>query len=317
MVYRRYGPPEVLEMTEVDDPVVGDRDVLIRVGAASVNRSDWEGLVGKPLYARVGGLLRPRRLILGSDVAGTVEDVGRSVDAFRRGDEVFGDVMYHGGSAFAEYVCVPETAPIVHKPASVPFAEASTLPQAALIALQGTSGRVGPGDRVLINGAGGGTGAFALQMAKAAGAEVTGVDSGLKQEFIQSLGADHVLDYVRTDYTQTDIQYDLILDLVGERSMFAVRRAVAAGGHYMVVGGSVPSLLSAATAGRLLSTGGRRIGVLMVRPNQDDLLRVADMVVAGTLRPTIERTYSLDAVPEALRHLGEGRALGKLVIDIG
>ena len=173
IVYERYGLPEVLEMREVEIPVLGDRDMLIRVEAASVNRSDWEGLIGKPLYARMQGLRRPPRRILGSDVAGRVEEVGGAVDSFRPGDEVFGDVMYHGGSAFAEYVRVPETAPIVHKPATVTFAEASTLPQAALIALQGTSGRIEPGDQVLVNGAGGGAGAFAVQMAKAEGAEVT------------------------------------------------------------------------------------------------------------------------------------------------
>jgi len=316
IVYERYGLPEVLEMREVEIPVLGDRDVLIRLEAASVNRSDWEGLIGKPLYARMKGLRRPRRPILGSDVAGRVEEVGSAVDSFRPGDEVFGDVMHHGGSAFAEYVRVPETAPIVHKPATVTFAEASTLPQAALIALQGTLGRIEPGDQVLVNGAGGGAGAFAVQMAKADGAEVTGVDNGLKQEFMRSLGADHVLDYTRTDYTKTDTGYDLILDLVCERSMFAIRRAVAPGGHYAAVGGTTRALLSAATVGRLLSTGGRRIGVLMVRPNKEDLLRVADMVVAGTLHTNIERTYPLDGVPEALRHLGEGCALGKLVVEI-
>lgn len=316
MVYERYGPPEVLGMRQVEIPVPGDHDVLIRVEAASVNRSDWEGLIGKPLYARLGGLRRPHRLILGSDIAGRVEEVGSSVESFRPGDEVFGDVMCHGGSAFAEYVCVPETAPVVHKPATVTFAEASTLPQAALIALQGTSG-IEPGDRVLVNGAGGGAGAFTVQMAKAAGADVTGVDNGLKQEFMRSLGADQVLDYTRTDYTKTDTRYDLIVDLVCERSMFAIRRAVAPGGRSVVVGGSVRALLSAATVGRLLSTGGRRIGVLMVRPNKGDMLRIADMVAAGELRTTIERTYPLHGVPEALRHLGEDRVHGKLVIEIG
>jgi NADPH:quinone reductase-like Zn-dependent oxidoreductase len=317
MVYERYGSPEVLELRDVDTPVPGDRDLLIRMVAASVNRSDWEGLIGKPLYARMGGLRRPRRPILGSDVAGRVVEVGSAVESFRVGDEVFGDVMYHGASAFAEYVCVSETAPIVHKPANVSFADASTLPQAAVIAFQGTSGSVEPGDRVLVNGAGGGAGAFAVQMAKTAGAEVTGVDNGWKQEFMRSLGADYVLDYAATDYTKTGIRYDLILDLVCERSMFAIRRAVAPGGRYAVVGGSVRALLSAVTVGRLLSTGGRRIGVLMVRPNKEDLIRVGEMVADGTLSATIERTYPLDEVPDALRHLGEGRALGKLVIEIG
>jgi len=317
IVYERYGPPDVLEMREVEKPTPGDRDILIRVEAVSVNRSDWERLIGKPLYARMGGLRRPRRPILGSDVAGRVEAVGAAVVSFKPGDEVFGDVMYHGGSAFAEYVAVPETAPIVHKPPALTFAEASTLPQAAVIALQGTAGRIKPGDRVLVNGAGGGAGAFAMQMAKAAGAEVTGVDNGQKLDFIRSLGADHVHDYTQTDYTETGARYDLILDLVCERSMIAIRRTVAPGGRYAVVGGSVRSLLSALVLGRVLSTGGRRIGVLMVRPNQEDLLRVADMVVAGTIRTSIERTYPLEGVPEALRHLGEGRALGKLVIEVG
>lgn len=316
IVHERYGSPDVVELRRVETPIPSERDVLIRVLAASVNRSDWEGLIGKPLYARVGGLRRPRQRILGSDVAGRVEAVGNAVESFRLGDEVFGDVMYHGGSAFAEYVCVPETAPIVHKPASVTFADASTLPQAAVIALQGTSGKVEAGDRVLVNGAGGGAGAFAVQMAKTAGAVVTGVDNSRKQTFVRTLGADHVLDYIETDLTRTGSRYDLILDLVCERSMFAIRRALAPGGRYSVVGGTVPAMLSAATVGRLLSTGGRKMRVLMVRPNKPDLLRVVDMLTAGQLRSHIERIYSLEGVPEALRHLGEGRALGKLVIEI-
>jgi NADPH:quinone reductase-like Zn-dependent oxidoreductase len=316
IVYERYGPPDVLVMREVDLPLLGNRDVLIKVVAASVNRSDWEGLIGKPLYARMQGLRRPRHGILGSDIAGRVEAVGAHVKSFQPGDEVFGDVMYHGGSAFAEYVAVPETAHIVHKPPGLSFAEASTLPQAAVIALQGTSARLKPGDHALINGAGGGTGAFAVQMAKAAGAEVTGVDNGLKQDFIRSIGADQVIDYTQTDYTKEG-RYDLILDLICERSMFAIRRALAPGGRYFVVGGPVRSLLSALTVGTLLSTGSRRMGVLMVRPNREDLLRVAHMVLGGVIRTTIERTYPLDGVPEALAHLGAGRALGKLVIEIG
>lgn len=317
IVYERYGSPDVLEVREVDMPALGDRDLLVKVVAASVNRSDWEALIGKPLYARMGGLLRPRQPILGSDIAGRVEAVGSAVESFQPGDEVFGDVMYHGGSAFAEYVAVSDTAPIVHKPPAITFAEASTLPQAAVIAVQGVSERSEPGCQVLVNGAGGGAGAFAVQMAKAAGAEVTGVDNGFKQDFIRSLGADRVLDYTETDYTKTGARYDLILDLVCERSMFAIRRAVAPGGRYAVVGGPVRSLLSAVTVGRLLSTGGRRIGVLIVRPNKEDLLRVADMVVTGVIRTAIDSTHPLEGVPEALRRIGGGRALGKLVIQIG
>lgn len=312
----RYGRPELLELRDVEKPVPGNSEILIEVAAASVNRSDWETMLGKPLYARLEGPFRPRQHILGSDVAGRVVEVGSGVSSFQVGDEVFGDVMYHGGSAFAEYVCVPESAPLVHKPASIGFAEASTLPQAGLIALQGLSARVEPGDQVLINGAGGGTGGFAVQLAKAAGAEVTGVDNGRKQEFMRSIGVDHALDYTRTDYTKLGMAFDFILDLVCERSMFAIRRAVAPGGQYRVVGGPVRSLVAALTLGRLLSTGGRNIGVLMVKPNKEDMARVADLVVTGALRTSIERSYPLDEVPDALRHLGEGRALGKLVIEM-
>ncbi len=315
VVHQRYGPPEVLELKEVTNPVPGPRDLIIEVHAASVNRSDWEVLTGKPLYARVGGLVRPKQQILGTDIAGRVEAVGSEVETFKPGEEVFGDIMYHGGGAFAEYVRVPDTAPLARKPPTLGFAEASTLPQAGVIALQGVSGRVESHDRVLINGAGGGAGAFALQMAKMAGADVTGVDNGYKQAFIRSIGADDVIDYTQADYTKSGT-YDLILDLVCERSMFAIRKAVAPGGRYRVVGGNTRSLLSAATVGRLLAFGNRDIGVLGVRPNRDDLLALAEMVATGALRVTIDRSYPLEGVTEALERLGEGRVLGKLVIEM-
>jgi NADPH:quinone reductase-like Zn-dependent oxidoreductase len=312
----RYGSADVIEITEVPTPVPGDHDVLIRVEAASLNRSDWEGLVGKPLYARLGGLRRPRQPILGTDVAGRVEAVGGAVEGFRPGDEVLGDIMYHGGGAFADYVCVPETALIVPKPPRLGFAEASTVPQAAVIALQGIEGRIEAGDKVLVNGAGGGAGMFAVQLAKAAGAVVTGVDNGHKQDFMRSIGADNVIDYTRDDYTRAGTRHDLVLDLVCERSMFAVRRAVAPGGRYSVVGGTTRALLSVATLGRLLSTGGRKMGVLMVKPNRADLGRAADMVASGSLRTHIDASYPLERASEAFRHLGEGRALGKIVITV-
>ena len=311
MTRDRYGPPEVLAMRDIDRPVPGDRDVLITVRAASLNRSDWEGLVGKPLYARIGGMSP----ILGTDVAGVVEEVGGQVERFRPGDEVYGDIMYHGGKAFAEYVRVPESAPLVIKPPSLSFVEASTLPQAGVIAVQGMARRVERGNRVLINGAGGGTGAFAIQMAKNAGAEVTAVDNGHKQQFMLSLGADHVIDYGTTDYTRSG-SYDLILDLVCHRSMFSIRRAIAPGGRYSVVGGSVPALLSAATLARMLATEGRKMGVLMVRPNRDDLITIAHQVVAGSLRTSVERTYPLEELAAALESVGENRALGKVVVEL-
>ncbi|HUG74617.1 MAG TPA: NAD(P)-dependent alcohol dehydrogenase [Acidimicrobiia bacterium] len=316
ITYTKYGPPDVLTLSNVDKPVPGDHDVLIRVVAASVNRSDWETLVGKPFYARIGGWLRPKTPTPGTDVAGVVEAVGALVTAFAPGDEVFGDIMYHGGKAFADYVCVKDTAVLVPKPESLSFEEASTLPQAGLIALQGTRERIAPGDRVLINGAGGGAGILAIQMAKTAGAEVTGVDNAHKQAFMRSMGADRVIDYTAEDYTRSG-KYDLILDFVCERSMFAIRRALAPGGRYSIVGGRTRALLSAVTLGRLLSTGGRRMGVLMVRPNTDDLATIGDRVARGELRTHIDRVFPLEETAAALRYLGDGLVLGKVVITTG
>lgn len=310
----QYGPPQVLSVREVTKPVPGDGEVLIRVHAASINASDTEGLAGKPLYARIDGPLRPRTKILGSDVAGTVEGVGAGVSLFRPGDEVFGDTLYHGAGAFAEYVSVKEGAPLVIKPPHLSFEQAATLPQAAVIAIQAISKRVQNGDQVLINGAGGGAGTFAIQLAKAAGAEVTGVDNEWKQEHMRSQGADRVIDYRREDYTQDRGRYDLILDLAGHRSIFAIARALAPGGRYAVVGGSVASLLQAVIVGPLVGRR-KRLGLLIVRPNKADLDQAASLVADGTLHPVIDRIFPLAAVPEALSYVGEGRALGKVVIS--
>lgn len=201
-VRTRYGSPDVLSLAEVEKPVPTEREILIRVHAASINASDVEGLRGKPLYARIGGPIRPRTQILGSDVAGRVEAVGRDVELFRPGDDVFGDILYHGAGAFAEFICVADSAPLTIKPPALTFAQAATLPQAAIIALQGMANRVRSGDKVLVNGAGGGAGTFAVQLAKAVGAEVTGVDNEWKLEHMRSVGADRVIDYWRADYTQ-------------------------------------------------------------------------------------------------------------------
>lgn len=314
MVYERYGPPGVLELRDVPIPTMGNRDLLVKVHSVSVNRSDWECLIGKPLYARVGGLFKPGTQILGTDLAGVVESVGSEVTSFKPGDEVYGDLMYHGGRTFAEYVKVSERAPLIPKPRGLSFAQASALPQAGAIAYQGTS-KIKKGDRVLINGAGGGAGALALQLAKQAGANVTGVDNGHKQEFMRSFGADQVIDYAKEDYTRSG-RYDLILDLVAERSIFARRRALAPNGRYLVVGGHVRSLLSTVTTGKLLATGGRKLGVLSVRPSREGLQQIGEMVTSGVLKIPIDRTYPLASVPQALLDLGEGRALGKLVIEV-
>ncbi len=315
MVRTQYGSPDVLSLQQVDRPVPGKHEVLIRVHAASINASDTEGLQGKPLYARIDGPFRPRTKILGSDVAGTVESVGEGVEHFRTGDEVFGDTLYHGAGAFAEYVCVKETAPLVTKPPHLSFEQAATLPQSAVIALQAIPKRVQSGDKVLINGAGGGAGTFAIQLAKAAGAVVTGVDNEWKQEHMRSQGADRVIDYRREDYTKDRSRYDLILDLACHRSIFAIARALAPGGRYAVVGGSVAALLQAAALGPLLGRK-KRFGVLIVRPNKGDLERAAALVSQGTLAPAIDRIFPLAEAAEALRYVAEGRALGKVVISM-
>ncbi len=318
IVYRRYGTPDVLGLEDVDKPRVKDDGVLVKLHAASVNRSDWETLIGSPLYARMGGLFRPGTPILGSDIAGTVEAVGKDVTGFTPGDEVFGDILFAGAQGFAEYVVVPERAPLVPKPTDLSFEEAAALPQAGVIGLQALRKRGGSvsGQRVLINGAGGSAGCFAIQIAKARGAEVTGVDSSEKFDFMGTMGCDHVIDYTATDYTKSG-QYDLIIDLVAHRSVFAVRRALSPNGQYLVVGGSTTRLIQTAVVGGLMSViGKRRLGVLMVTPNRDDLACLADMAAAGRLVVPIDRTYDLSQVPEALACLGAGHSKGKLVITI-
>ena len=312
VVHERYGGPEVLRVENVPTPSPASGQVLLKVAATSINLSDWEGLRGSPLYARLGGLRAPRRPTLGSDIAGTVESVGHGVTRFQPGDEVYGDNLQLMGG-FAEYAVAPESV-LARKPVGLTFAEASTIPQAGAIALQGTV-RASTGRRVLINGAGGGSGSFAIQLAKRSGAHVTGVDNADKLEFMRNLGADEVIDYRRDDFTRGHEPYDLILDLVAHRSVFAYRRALAPGGRYRCVGGSVRALLRVLTIG--VTAGlvtGRSLGVLVVRPGPEHFQPLTDLCVAGQVGTHIDRTYPLDEVPEALAHVGEGRALGKVVI---
>jgi NADPH:quinone reductase-like Zn-dependent oxidoreductase len=317
VVYTAYGPPDGLHLTEVATPTPTDDDVLIQVQAVSVNRSDWEGLTGKPLYARIGGLLKPGSQILGSDVAGRVVMAGRKHSQFQPGDEVFGEMWdYHGG--FAEYVCTRGRAWAL-KPPSLTFEQVAAIPQAGVIALQGIreKGQVQPGQTVLINGAGGGAGSFAVQLAKLSGAEVTGVDNTGKLDFMRSLGADHVIDYTREDFTKTGQQYDLILDLVAHRSVFAYRRALKPNGTYFAVGGSVATLFQILLLGPWMRRAtGKHIRVLAVQRNQKDLLAITELCEAGKIAPMIDRRYPLREVPEALRYLGEGHAKGKVVITV-
>ena len=317
IVYTKYGLPDVLELKEVAKPTPRDDEVLIKVRAVSVNRSDWEGLIGKPLYARIGGLRRPRRRILGSDIAGRVEAVGANVEQFQPGDEVFGDILgYMGG--FAEYVRAPENR-LALKPASMTFEQVAAIPQAAVIALQGIrdKGQVQPGQQVLINGAGGGAGTFAVQLAKLYGAEVTGVDNTGKLDFMRSLGADHVIDYSREDFTKNGKQYDLILDLIAHRSVFAYKRALRPNGSYFFVGGSVATLFQTLLLGPLVGrTAGKKIRILAVQPNLEDMVYITELYEAGKVVPVIDRRYPLSEVAEALRYLGEGHAGGKVVITV-
>ena len=313
-MYDRYGPPEMLRVEDVPTPSPATGQVLVRVASTSVNLSDWECLRGSPLYARIGGLRAPAHRTLGSDIAGRVEAVGSGVTRFRTGDEVYGDNLGLKGG-FAEYTVAPESA-LAPKPEGLSFNEASTIPQAGAIALQGTAG-VGPGRRVLINGAGGGSGSFAIQLAKRAGADVTAVDNAGKLDFMRSLGANDVIDYGSQDFTRGDEPYDLVLDLVAHRSVFAYRRALNRGGRYRCVGGSVPTLLRVMTIGSIAGRlTGRRLGVLAVKQGPTYFEPLADLCVAGHLGIHIDRKFRLDEVPDALAYVGGGRALGKVVIEL-
>jgi NADPH:quinone reductase-like Zn-dependent oxidoreductase len=314
VVYDRYGSPDVLRVEDVPVPSPAAGQVRVKIAATSVNLSDWECLRGSPAYARIGGLRVPARRTLGSDIAGVVDDVGEGVTRFRPGDEVYGDNLALKGG-FAEYALAPESA-LAHKPAQLTFAEASTIPQAGVIALQGTD-RAAPGRRVLINGAGGGSGSFAIQLAKRLGAHVTGVDNAAKLDFMRSVGADDVIDYRQDDFTRTTPPYDLILDLVAHRSVFAYRRALAPGGTYRCVGGSVPTLLRVLTAGWLVGRlTSRTIGILAVKQGPTRFEPLAALCVTGDIRIHIHRTFTLEEVPAALTHVGEGHALGKVVINL-
>jgi NADPH:quinone reductase-like Zn-dependent oxidoreductase len=278
VVYTRYGPPDVLRLTDVERPAPKDKEALIKIRAVSLNASDWEVLRGKPLYSRFMGPFRPRYHILGSDIAGRVEAVGRNTTLFQPGDEVFADILSHMGG-FAEYVCAPESA-LARMPAGMTFEEAAALPQAGANALQGIQdkGHVQPGQKVLINGAAGGSGMYAVQLAKLHGAEVTGVDNAEKLEFMRSLGADHVLDYTREDFIRNGRTYDLILDFAAHRSAFAYKGSLTRGGRYLYVGGSVATLLQVLLIGPLIGRAeGKKIGLLAVRPGVQHLAPLVEL----------------------------------------
>ena len=321
IVRYRYGSPDVLMLKSLNKPVVKDEDVLVRVRASSLNADDLEYLYGKsPMTRMATGLRRPRIHGLGSDVAGQVEAVGKHVTQLHPGDEVFGNLTEHGFGAFAEYVCAPARA-FALKPAGMTFEEAATVPQAAVLALQGLRGkrRIPPGHKVLINGAGGSVGPFAVQIAKSFGSEVTAVDSTDKLELLRSIGADHVIDYTHEDFTRNGQRYDYILDVVARRSMLECKPALNPGGVYVMLGASTARLFQGAFLGPLISmTGSKKMAVSWWwRPfQQEDVGFLKNLIEAGSVAAVIDRSYGLSEVPEALRYMEGGHARGKIVITV-
>jgi len=320
IVCTRYGAADVLQLKEVEKPIPKDNEALVEVYATSLNAADLETLRGD-FVVRMTSPSKPMHKIPGSDVAGRIETVGRNVKRFQPGDEIWGDLSYPlGFGAFAEYVCVPENA-LRLKPASMTFEEAGAMPTAAVVALQNllARGPVQPGQKVLINGAGGGVGTFAVQLAKNFEAEVTGVDGAMKLDMLRSIGADHVIDYTQVDFTKSGQQYDLILDVAVHRSVFDYRRALSPEGTVVMIGGSMARVLLNTLWGSLLSLiGSKRIGLGKWRPNKEqDLNFLAELYEAGNVKPVIDRRYPLSEVPEAFRYLEAGYARGKIVITVG
>jgi len=317
-VYDRYGPPEVLHLEEVAEPNFGESEVLVRVRASSVNSWDCDNVRGTPLLARaVGGPIRPRLRILGADVAGEVTAVGPLVTRFKPGDEVLGDLSSSGWGGFAEFASAHEDA-LVHKPTALGFEQAAAIPQAGVLALQAVGRDVAWQDkRVLVNGAGGGVGTFAIQLARNAGAKVTGVDATPKLELMRALGAEAVIDYTREDLADLSERFDLIVDVTAHRSMSAYRRLLAPGGRYVMVGGATSRILQVLVFGAwgAATRSDRTMTLLVHHPNRD-LDHLAALAAAGTVVPVIDRTYELADAAAAVRHVSDGHALGKVVMTV-
>jgi NADPH:quinone reductase-like Zn-dependent oxidoreductase len=317
IIYTKYGTPDVLELKEIDKPVPKEDEVLIKVYAASINDWDWGLLRGIPLVNRfLSGLLKPKKKILGSDIAGRIETVGKNVKRFKPGDEVYGDLSGSWGG-FAEYVCARENA-LALKPVRMTFSEAAAIPQAAMLAVQGLldKGQIKSGQKLLINGAGGGVGTFAVQIAKLYGVEVTGVDSPGKLEMLRSMGFDQVIDYTREDFTKNGKCYDLILDVKTNRSILDYTRALCPNGIYVTVGGSMIRLFQALLSGPWISIFSKKsIRIVGLKQNKD-LAYMNELFEAGKVKPVIDGPYRLDEVPDAFRHFGEGSHKGKIVIAV-
>jgi len=317
IVAARYGKPDVLQLKEVEKPTPKDDEVLIKIQAASLNAYDWHLLTADIFVVRLmgGGLLKPKNKIPGADIAGRVEAVGRNVKQFQPGDDVFGEIS-HGG--FAEYACGRENR-LASKPANLSFEEAAAVPMAALTALQGLrdTGRIQPGQKVLINGASGGVGTYAVQIAKSFGAEVTAVCSTGKMEAARSIGADRVIDYTKEDFTKNGEHYNLIFAANGYHPILHYRRALSAKGIYVMAGGTKAQIFQAMLLGPWVSlSGNKKMRGVSANVNQKDLVILKELLEAGKIKPVIDRRYPLSEVPEALRYLGEGHARGKVVITL-
>ncbi len=319
IVLTKYGERGVLKLQEVPIPVPKDNEVLLKVHATTVNDWDWCFMRGKPaVYRLFMGLWKPKVTILGAEVAGRVEGVGAGVQRFKPGDAVYGDISETGFGGFAEYVCVRESA-LVPKPESMTFEEAASIPHAFALARQGLvdEGCIQEGQRVLINGAGGGVGTFGVQLAKHYGAETTGVDSGAKLETRREMGFDHVIDYRQEDFTQSGERYDLILDTKTNRPARSYRRVLKPNGTYATVGGQLPRLLQTLVAGALLSrVSSKRMRIVSLKTNKD-LNRANELFEAGKLRCVLDGPYKLADVPDAVQHFGAARHKGKVVVSVG
>jgi NADPH:quinone reductase-like Zn-dependent oxidoreductase len=316
IVYNKYGTPDVLEFKEIDKPVPGDNEVLIKVHAVSINDWDWGLLQGDFINRILNGVWKPKRKILGSDIAGRVEAIGKNVNQFKPGDEVYGDLSGQWGG-FAEYVCTKEKS-LALKPASMSFEEAAAIPQAAMLAVQGLidKGKIKQGQKLLINGAGGGVGTFGIQIAKLYGVEVTGVDSTAKLEMMRTMGFDNVIDYTKEDFTKNGKCYDLILDVKTNRSMFAYARSLCRNGVYVTVGGSLSRLLQALLLMPWIRmTRKKHIRIVALKPNKD-LSYINELFETGKLKVVIDGPYQLDQLPEAFRLFGNAAHKGKIVISI-
>ena len=316
IVYTKYGGPEVLHIEEIEKPAPKDNEVLVKVYAASINDWDWGLLHGDFINRLLNGFLKPKRKVLGSDIAGRIEAIGKNVSLFKPGVEVYGDLSGQWGG-FAEYVCAPEKS-LALKPARMSFEEAAAIPQAAMLAVQGLidKGKIRSGQKILINGAGGGVGTFGIQIAKLYDVEVTGVDNAGKLDMMRSMGFDHVIDYKKEDFTKNGKRYDLILDVKTNRSIFSYARALSRHGVYVTVGGSLLRLLQALVLGPLISMINKKhIRIVALKPNKD-LLYMNGLFEAGKVKPVIDGPYQPQQIVEAFRIFGEGEHKGKMVITM-